>query len=65
LEVRKQYQIEISNSFTALWNLSDTGDIKRAGENFRENIKITAYESLVLHGQKQNKPWFDEQGSQF
>jgi len=63
LEVRKQYQIEISNSFTALWNLSDIGDIKRARENFREKIKITAYESLVLHELKQNKPWFDEEGS--
>ena len=30
LEVRKQYQIEISNSFAALENLSDSDDINRA-----------------------------------
>ena len=30
LEVRKQYQIEISNSFAALENLSDSEDINRA-----------------------------------
>jgi hypothetical protein len=42
LEVRKEYQIEISNTFTALWNLNDIGDIKRAWESIRENIRITA-----------------------
>ena len=30
LEVRKQYQIEISNRFAALENLSDGEDINRA-----------------------------------
>ena len=30
LEVRKQYQIEITNRFTALENLSDDEDITRA-----------------------------------
>jgi len=44
LEVRKQYQIEISNRFAALENLSDSEDINRAWENIKENIK-TAKES--------------------
>jgi len=32
-EVRKQYQIEITNRFAALENLSDGEDINRAWEN--------------------------------
>jgi len=39
LEIRKQYQIEISNSFANLENLSDGEDINRAWENIKENIK--------------------------
>jgi hypothetical protein len=35
LEVRKQYQIEISNRFAALENFSDSGDINRAWENIK------------------------------
>ena len=36
LEVRKQYQIEIKNRFTALEKLSDGEDIYRAWENIKE-----------------------------
>ena len=39
LEVRKQYQIEITNNFAALENLNDNEDINRAWENMKENIK--------------------------
>ena len=39
LEVRNQNQIEITNRFAALENLSDGEDINRAWENIRENIK--------------------------
>ena len=39
LEVKKQYQIEITNRFVALGNISDDGDINRAWENIKENIK--------------------------
>ena len=42
LEVRKQYQIKISNRFAALENLSDSEDINRAWENIKENIKTSA-----------------------
>ena len=45
LEVKKQYQINISNRFAALENLSDSKDINRAWENIKENIKISAKES--------------------
>jgi bifunctional DNA-binding transcriptional regulator/antitoxin component of YhaV-PrlF toxin-antitoxin module len=63
-EVRKQFQIEISNRFEALENLNDSKDINRAWENMRENIKISAKETLRLYRQKQHKPWFDEECSQ-
>jgi len=39
LEVRKQYQIEITNRFAALEKLSDDKDINRAWENIKENTK--------------------------
>ena len=61
LEVKKQYQIEITNRFAALGNISDDGDINRARENIKENIKTSAKESLRLHELKQHKPWFDEE----
>ena len=60
LEFRKEYQIEISNRFTTLENLSDSEDINRAWENIKENIKTSSQESLCLHKLKQHKPWFDE-----
>ena len=59
LEVRKQYQIEFTNRFADLENLSDE-DINRALKNIKENIKISARESLGLHELKQHKLWFDE-----
>jgi hypothetical protein len=44
LEVRKQYQMQITDRFAALENLSDD-DINRAWENIKENIKTSAKES--------------------
>ena len=61
LEVRKHYQIEVSNRFAALENLSDSKDISRARENIKENIKTLAKESLHPHELKQHTPWFDEE----
>ena len=52
LQVRK-HQIEITNRFAALGNLSDSEDINRAWENIKENIKTSAKESLGLHELKQ------------
>ena len=39
LDVRKSYEIEISNRFSALESLSDSQDINRAWENIKENVK--------------------------
>jgi hypothetical protein len=60
-EDKKHYQIEISNKFTALGNLSDSEDIDRAWENIKENIKISAKGSLGLHELKRHKPLLDEE----
>jgi len=59
-EVREQYQIEITNRFSALENVNDDEDVDRTWENIKENIHTSAKESLGLHELKQNKPWFDE-----
>jgi hypothetical protein len=48
LEVTKQYQIKISNRFAALKNLNVCEDINRDWENIKENIKVSAKESLGL-----------------
>jgi hypothetical protein len=54
LDVRKQYQIEITNMFAALENTSVDKDITRDWENIEENIKTSAKESLGLHELKQH-----------
>ena len=59
LEVRKQYQIEITIKFAALENVSEDEDINRSWENIKENIKTSATASLDMHKMKQHKPWFD------
>jgi hypothetical protein len=65
LEVRQQHQLKVSNRFAALENLNVSEDINRAWENVKENIKISAKESLCLHERKQHKPWFDEERAEF
>jgi hypothetical protein len=60
LEVRKQYQIEISNRFAALENFSDDEDINRVWQNIKENVKTSAKESLSLQELEQHTQWFDE-----
>jgi hypothetical protein len=56
LEVRKQYQIEITNRFAALENLDNDGDINRAWENIKVSIQTSARVSLGLQESKQHKP---------
>ena len=46
VEIRKQYQMEITNRFAALDNLSDDQYINRGWENIKENIKPSGKESL-------------------
>jgi DNA repair ATPase RecN len=49
LEVRKQFQTEITNRSAALENISEEDDINRAWESIKENIKTSATESLGMH----------------
>jgi len=65
MEVRKQYQINISKRSAALDNLNDSEDINRAGENIKDNIKTSAQDSLGLYELKQHKSRFDEECSPF
>jgi hypothetical protein len=65
MEVRKQYQIRISNGPAALENLNDSKDINRTRENIKENIKSSSKESLDLYELKQHKSCFDEACSRF
>ena len=44
-EVRKQYEIKISNRFAALENLYYSKYINSAWENIKENIGVSAKES--------------------
>jgi len=61
LEVRKQYQIEITKSFAALETLNEDEDVNRICGNIKHNIQISAKESLCMHEWKQHKSWFDEE----
>jgi uncharacterized FlaG/YvyC family protein len=54
-DVKEQYQVTIRNKFAALENLEDSGDINRAWDNIRENIKISAQESLGYCESKHRK----------
>jgi len=41
-EVREEYQIEITNRFSALENVNDDEDVNRTWENIKENIQTSA-----------------------
>jgi hypothetical protein len=58
LEFKEQYQVKISKGFSALENLDDDGDISKARENIKVNIKSLAAEVWVVL--KQHKTWHDE-----
>jgi 50S ribosomal subunit-associated GTPase HflX len=55
LEVRKQYQIKISNKFAALENVNDCENINRAWEDIQKNIKTSAKDSLGLYKLMEHK----------
>ena len=63
-EVRKEYEIEISNRLAALEDIDDSDDISRAWETIKKNIKTSTKESLGLRELKQHKPRFRESTQQ-
>jgi hypothetical protein len=60
VEDREQYRVEISNRFSLFESLDTEVDINRAWETVRENIKISAKESLGYYELKKHKPWFNK-----
>jgi predicted transcriptional regulator len=50
---------EISNRSAVLENLDAEMDINRVWETIRENIKISAKESLGYYELKKHKLWFE------
>jgi hypothetical protein len=57
------YRVTIKNKFAAVEDLEDIGDINRAWDNIRENVKTSAQESLGYCESKHRKPWHDEKRS--
>jgi hypothetical protein len=60
VERKEQYCVETSNCFSALGNLDTEVDVDKDWETIRENINISAKESLGYYEVKKNKPWFDK-----
>jgi hypothetical protein len=55
VEGKERHRVEISNRFSALENLDTEGDVNKAWETIRENINISAKESLGYYEPKKNK----------
>jgi hypothetical protein len=62
-DVKEQCQVTIIKNSAALENLEDNGDINRAWDNIRENIKILAQQSLGYCESEYCKLQFDEECS--
>jgi hypothetical protein len=60
VEGKEKYRVEVSNRFVVLEDLDAEVEINTIWETIRENIKISAKESLGYYEPKQHKPWFDE-----
>jgi hypothetical protein len=60
VEGKEQYPVEVSNRFAALEDLDAEMKTNSAWEIIRENITISAKESLGYYEVKKHKPWFDQ-----
>jgi hypothetical protein len=60
VEGKEQFRVQVSNRFAALEDLDAEVEINSAWETIRENVKISAKESLRYFELKKHKPWFDE-----
>jgi hypothetical protein len=60
VELKEENLVEMSDKFAALKNIYDDVNINGAWETIRENIKISAKESLGCYELKKHKPSFDE-----
>jgi hypothetical protein len=57
VEGKEQFCVEVSNRFAALEDLDAEVEINSAWETIRENIKISAKESLGYFELKKHKPY--------
>jgi hypothetical protein len=60
VEGKEQFRVEVSNRFAALEDLDAEVEINSAWETIRENIQISAKESLGYFELKKYKQWFGE-----
>jgi hypothetical protein len=60
VEGKEQFRVEVSDRFAALGDLDAEVEIHSAWETIRENINISARESLGYFEMKNHKPWFDK-----
>jgi hypothetical protein len=60
VDSKEQFLVEISNRFAALEDLDAEVGINSAWEMIRENIKISAKDSLGYYELRRYKPWFEE-----
>jgi hypothetical protein len=60
VESKEQFRVEVSNRFAALEDLDTEMEINSAWETIRENIKISAKESIGYFEFKEHKLWLDE-----
>jgi hypothetical protein len=59
LEGKEKYRCEVSNRFAALVDLDAEFEINTIWETIRENITISAKESLGYYELKKHTPWFE------
>jgi hypothetical protein len=57
IEGKEMYYIEVSNRFAALEDLDAEVEVNSAWEMIRDNIKISAKESLGNYQMRKHKPW--------
>jgi hypothetical protein len=60
VEGKEQFHVEVLNRFAALEDLDPQVEINSAWEMIRENINISAKESLGYFELKKHKPWFNK-----
>jgi hypothetical protein len=60
IEGKEQYRVEVSNRFAALEDLDAEAEINSAWEIIRDNLTISAKESIGYSELKKHKPWLDE-----
>jgi hypothetical protein len=60
IEGKEQYRVDVSIMLAALEDLDGEVKINSTWEMIRENINISAKESLGYGELKKHKPWFDQ-----